>query len=63
MTTKELGEELIVDITKYRSHPDVRQLVCMVFDQSGHRQNPRGIEHNLSVPKEGLGVTVQIYDR
>ena len=63
MTAKDLGEELIVDITKYRVHPDVRHLVCLVFDQPGHLRNPRGIERDLSVPKEGLGVTVQIYDR
>jgi len=63
MTAKELGEELIVDIAKYRSHPDVRHLVCLVFDQIGQLQNPRGIERDLSLPKEGLGVTVQIYDR
>jgi hypothetical protein len=63
MTAKQLGEELIVDITKYRSHPDVRHLVCLVFDQIGQLQNPRGIERDLSIPKEGLGVTVQIYDR
>jgi hypothetical protein len=63
MTTKKLGEELIVDIAKYQSHADVRHLVCLVFDQTGQLQNPRGIERDLSVPKEGLGVTVQIYDR
>jgi hypothetical protein len=63
MTTKQLGEQLIVDIEKYRTHSDVRHLVCLVFDQTGQLQNPRGIERDLSVPKEGLGVTVQIYDR
>ncbi len=63
MTSKDLGEELIIDIAKYRAHPDVRHLVCLVFDQTGQLQNPRGIERDLSVPKDGLGVTVQIYDR
>jgi REase_DpnII-MboI len=63
MITRKLGEELIVDITKYRSHPDVRHLICLVFDQDGYVQNPRGMERDLSVPREGLGVTVRIYDR
>jgi hypothetical protein len=63
MTTKELGEQLIADILKYGTHPNVRHLVCLVFDPGGLLANPRGIESDLSQAREGLGVTVRIYDR
>lgn len=63
MTTRELGEQLVVDVTKYAQHPHVRHLVCLVFDPEGSLANPRGIEGDLSKPHEGLGVTVRIYDR
>lgn len=63
MTTKDVGEQLVVDVTKYAQHPNVRHLVCLVFDKDGLLANPRGIEGDLSKPHEGLGVTVRIYDR
>lgn len=63
MSAKDVGDQLIVDIAKYKTHSSVRHLVCLVFDQQGHLANPRGIEVDLSTPKEGLAVTVRIFDR
>jgi REase_DpnII-MboI len=63
MKTRELGEQLLVDVLKYKVHPNVRHLVCLVFDPGGHVANPRGVESDLSKPSEGLAVTVRIYDR
>ncbi len=63
MTTRDLGEQLIVDVKKYAGHANVRHLVCLVFDPTGILANPRGIEGDLSKPQDGLGVTVRIYDR
>jgi hypothetical protein len=63
MTTKDLGEQLIVDTVKYKTHNSVRHLVCLVFDPDGQLNNPRGIEKDLSQPREGLAVTVRIFDR
>jgi len=63
MTAKDVGDQLIIDITKYKTHPSVRHLVCLVFDQEGHLSNPRGIEADLSTPRDGLAVTVRIFDR
>jgi hypothetical protein len=63
MTSKDLGEQLLVDISKYKAHASVRHLVCLVFDHLGELNNPRGIEDDLSKPCEGLAVTVRIFDR
>jgi hypothetical protein len=63
MTSKDLGEQLIVDIAKYGIHPSVRHLVCLIFDPDGHLNNPRGIESDLSKPQQGLAVTVRIFER
>ena len=48
MTTKELGDQLIIDIAKYKKHPQCRRLICFVYDPEGRVTNPRGIENDLS---------------
>ena len=60
MDAKSLGEELIVDPARYASRTDVRRLVCLVFDSTNQISNPRGIERDLSGPKNGIAVTVRI---
>ena len=57
---RELGEQLIVDIQKYKQRPDCRTLVCFVYDPEGRIANPRGIENDLSGDKDGLAVRVII---
>ena len=47
MTPKELGEELIIDIEKYKSHPDCKQLYCFVYDPDGFLGNPNAIKNDL----------------
>lgn len=63
MSSKDLGDELIADAERYKKHPDVRHLVCLVFDSNGYLENPRGIETDLSHPHDGLAVTVRIFER
>lgn len=63
LTHKELGDELLVDIASYATHPSVRHLVCVVFDSAGYILNPRGVERDLSGIKDKLLVTVRIIDR
>jgi hypothetical protein len=65
LTDKKLGDELIIDRDRYAKHPDVRHLVCLVFDHSGILANPRGVEVDLSRESsgEGIAVTVKIVDR
>lgn len=48
MTTKQLGEQLIVDIANYKKHPQCSRLICFVYDPEGRVTNPRGIENDLS---------------
>jgi hypothetical protein len=46
--SKELGEQLIIDIEKYKVHPDCRVLVCFVYDPDAKISNPRGVENDLN---------------
>ena len=57
---KEVGEELMIDSMRYRSHPDCKQLVCFVYDPEGRIANPQGLESDLSKDINGVPVTVFI---
>lgn len=48
LNDKALGEELIIDIARYQSHPDCEVLVCFVYDPEGRVANPRGLESDLA---------------
>lgn len=48
LNAKELGDQLIVDIVRYKTHPLCKKLVCFVYDPEGRITNPRGIEHDLT---------------
>lgn len=48
LLTKELGEQLIVDIAKYKKHPQCMRLISFIYDPEGRVANPRGIESDLS---------------
>jgi hypothetical protein len=60
---KEVGEQLSVDIPRYRSHPDCRNLICFVYDPEERILNPRGLEQDLSQPVGELNVKVYITQR
>lgn len=47
LKAKEVGEELIIDISRYQKHPDCKALVCFVYDPEGRIANPRGLENDL----------------
>ena len=47
LTQKVLGEQLLIDIEKYKKHPDCDTLLCFVYDPQGLIGNPRGIENDL----------------
>ncbi len=59
---KELGEELAIDVENFQQHPDVRNLVCLVFDPEARIDNPRGIEKDLTRAQDSLALTVRIID-
>jgi hypothetical protein len=54
----QVGEELIVDIERYRSHPDCDAIVALVYDPEKHVQNRRALETDLSGERDGLIVRV-----
>ena len=47
MKDKDLGEQLIIDIERYKVHPDCKQLICFVYDPEGRIVNPIGIVNDL----------------
>lgn len=57
---REVGNQLIQDVERYRSHPDCAALVAFVFDPSRHIRNPRGLEEDLSGDRDGLVVSVLV---
>jgi hypothetical protein len=60
LSTKQLGEELIVDIAKYRKHPSCRTLFCVVYDPDGRIKNPRGVENDLNTVDDKMATHVLI---
>ena len=60
LTDKEVGEQLIIDITRYKSHPDCKTLICFVYDPERRIKNPRGLENDLSKTTDGMIVKVFI---
>lgn len=47
LKTKEIGEQLIIDIARYKEHPDCSLLVCFVYDPEGKISNPKGLIADL----------------
>lgn len=45
---KKLGEQLIIDIERYKVHPNCKMLYCFVYDPDNHIKNPTRIENDLS---------------
>jgi hypothetical protein len=57
---KEVGEELLTDIARYKKHIDCKTLICFVYDPDEHVRNPDGLEKDLSGDKDGLKVIVVV---
>jgi hypothetical protein len=60
MSSKDLGDQLVIDIANYKTHPSVRIIVSLVFDPEGHIVNPAGIEADLTGIKDGYTVVTRI---
>lgn len=60
LEAKLLGEQLAIDIIRYKAHPDCKMLYCFVYDPEGHIANPYGIENDLSHDYDGVAVKVLI---
>jgi hypothetical protein len=44
---KEIGAQLLVDIGRYRSHPDCGVLVVFIYDRGDHLRNKVGMINDL----------------
>ncbi|MCC5653923.1 hypothetical protein LC609_29930 [Nostoc sp. XA013] len=47
LEAKEIGQELIIDIARYSDHPDLKTLVCFVYDPEMRIGNPKGLATDL----------------
>ena len=47
LSDRELGEQLIIDIQKYRAHQDCKALVCFIYDPDERIMNPQGLISDL----------------
>jgi hypothetical protein len=56
MTAKDVGDQLLIDIARYKAHPGTKRLFCFVYDPDGLLPNPVGIERDLSKTSEGIEV-------
>lgn len=59
----EVGKELIIDIHRYKKHPDCGHLICFVYDPGHKLKNPAGLERDLSKQHDGLLVWVVVGPR
>ncbi len=60
LNAKSVGEQLIIDIARYKRHPQCRRLLCFVYDPEGRIANPTGIENDLNKGDHGIEVRVSI---
>lgn len=57
-TAEKVGDQLLIDIGRYQVHPKVRTLIFLVYDPSGHLDNPMALENDLTRNYQGLPVIV-----
>ena len=57
---KKIGEELIVDIKRYQTDPNISTLVFFIYDPGRHIKNPDGLRNDLEKIHEKLDVRVVI---
>ena len=60
LAAKEIGDQLLVDISRYQKHPECQTLVCFVYDPEGRISNPQGIENDLTRQQDDFSVKVFI---
>ncbi len=60
LSTRELGDQLLIDIGRYQSYQNCDRLVCFVYDPEENVQNPRGVESDLAKSNTRLEVFVFI---
>lgn len=54
LADKELGDQLIIDVDRYKVHPDCEKLICFVYDPEGRIGNPEGVMNDLNSNHQGF---------
>lgn len=57
---RDIGNQLIEDIERYRSHPDCETLVATVFDPEHRVRNPRALEDDLRRDEPEFSVRIVV---
>lgn len=60
---KKVGEELIIDIERYKVHPDCKILLCFIYDPEERIMNPKGIENDLTRISDNLNVITKVIQK
>ena len=60
LNEKNISDELLCDIARYKSHPNCKTLMCFIYDPDEMIKNPRGIEKDLSKNHDNLNVITKI---
>lgn len=60
LKSKELGNQLLLDIAHYQVHPGCKSLVCFVYDPEGKIANPVGVENDLEKSPSNIKIKVII---
>ena len=47
LTDGKIGDQLIVDVERYKEHPDCDTLICFIYDPEGRITNPQGLSGDL----------------
>ena len=63
LASKQIGDQLLVDIAKYQQHPKCKRLICFVYDPDGRILNARGLENDLTKMHSDLRVEVFVLPR
>lgn len=58
LADKELGDQLIIDVDRYKVHPDCEKLICFVYDPEGRIGNPNGIMDDLNKQHGGFAKVI-----
>lgn len=61
LSDKEIGSQLIIDIARYSAHPDIKFLVCFVYDPDEKIRNSSGLIGDLEkLSKDSLPIFVVV---
>jgi len=60
LSGKEVADQLILDIERYRCHQNCKTLVCFIYDPEARIANPGGLQADISGNREGLKVVLLI---